>query len=414
MHRFPDFNDSTFMSFWKAEGRDVLRMLLADPTMLKPNFTGWMQDFSVDPELTPHDNKGNATVRAYMRQIENGVMADMRAPLGDSLPMEQGNAQFYTAPIAHFTTKHFHETSWTMRDKKIRFEELREAYSEADAEFIAAYAEKLQVFFDGANMTVTNLGEQLMTKGYLFYDEGAGVKAGIYKANIPTRNFLNACMYKMSGSSEVQTTWSDPDALMIDSLRRLVEQVNTALGVDWKWQLDVPKAVWDNYIKTNKQVRETMFLRANPGIIINNAVANSERVMYFTDDDIAAMLSEQAGLPFVVVHNTKQKDENKGVISGWASGIVTLRPVGKAGLIRHTNILDAEVLADDLNNPAISNVFVPALAGLGYVQNSIWPDGVGKQWRTRVIFSATPTLDEFLYHFILTTGSASSSGTWVS
>ena len=93
-HRFPDFNDSTFMSFWKAEGRDVLRMLLADPTMLKPNFTGWMQDFSVDPELTPHDNKGNATVRAYMRQIENGVMADMRAPLGDSLPMEQGNAQF--------------------------------------------------------------------------------------------------------------------------------------------------------------------------------------------------------------------------------------------------------------------------------------------------------------------------------
>lgn len=413
MHKFPDFNDSTFMSFFKAEGREVLSMLLADPTMFKANFTAWSMDFSIDPEVTPHDNKGNATVRAYMRQIENGVLSDMRAPLGDSLPMEQGNGQFYTAPIAHFTTKHFHDTSWTMRDKRIRFEELREAYSQADAEFIAAYAEKVQIFFDSANMTITNMGEQLMTNGYIFYEGGAGIKAGIYKADIPAANFLKACMYKMSGSSEVQTTWADTDALMIDSLRRLVKMVNEHFGVEWNWQLDVPKAVWDNYIMKNKQVKETMFLRANPAIIINNAVEASNRVMYFTDAQVAEMLSEQAGLPLIVVHDTKQRDENKGVVSGWKSGIVTLRPLGKAGLIRHTNVLDAEVLTDDLNNPAISNVFMPALNSLGYIQNSVWPDGVGKQWRTRVIYSATPTLDEFLYHIILNTASASSNGDWI-
>ena len=118
-------------------------------------------------------------------------------------------------------------------------------------------------------------------------------------------------------------------------------------------------------------------------------------------------MAEQDGLPLIVVHDTKQKDENKGVVTGWASGIVTLRPLGKAGLIRHTNILDAEVLSDDLNNPAISNVFTPALMGLGYIQNSVWPDGVGKQFRTRLIYSATPTLDEFLYHYILDTTQAS-------
>lgn len=408
MHRFPDFNDSTFMSFWKAEGRDVLMQILADPTMIKPRYMGWQMDFSIDPEITKHDNKGNADVRAYMRQIENGVMSDMRAPLGDSLPMEQGNGQFYTAPIAHFTSKHFHETTPTMYDKRKRFEELREAYSQADAEFIAAYAEKVQVFLDGANMTLTHMGEQLMTKGYLYFNQGSGIHAGIYKAEIPAANFLKACMYKMSGSSEVQTTWADLDALMIDSLRRLVKMLNDHFGVEWQWQLDVPKAIWDNYIVKNKQVLDLVRWQKN----VNGVSLPS--VVYVTDAMVNEMLAEQTGLPKIVVHDTKQKDENNGVVSGWASGVVTMRPVGKAGLIRHTDIIDAEYFGDEgMKNPAVIDNYTPALYGLGYIENSIWPNGRMKEYRTRLIYSATPTLDEFLYHIIMNTASASDNGTWI-
>lgn len=408
MHRFPDFNDSTFMSFWKAEGRDVLMQILADPTMIKPRYMGWQMDFSIDPEITKHDNKGNADVRAYMRQIESGVMSDMRAPLGDSLPMEQGNGQFYTAPIAHFTSKHFHETTPTMYDKRKRFEELREAYSQADAEFIAAYAEKVQVFLDGANMTLTHMGEQLMTKGYLYFNQGSGIHAGIYKAEIPTANFLKACMYKMSGSSEVQTTWADTDALMIDSLRRLVKMLNDHFGVEWQWQLDVPKAIWDNYIVKNKQVLDLVRWQKN----VNGVSLPS--VVYVTDAMVNDMLAEQTGLPKIVVHDTKQKDENNGIVSGWASGIVTMRPVGKAGLIRHTDIIDAEYFGDEgMKNPAVIDNYTPALYGLGYLENSIWPNGRMKEYRTRLIYSATPTLDEFLYHIIMNTASASDNGTWI-
>lgn len=408
MHRFPDFNDSTFMSFWKAEGRDVLMQILADPTMIKPRYMGWQMDFSIDPEITKHDNKGNADVRAYMRQIENGVMSDMRAPLGDSLPMEQGNGQFYTAPIAHFTSKHFHETTPTMYDKRKRFEELREAYSQADAEFIAAYAEKVQVFLDGANMTLTHMGEQLMTKGYLYFNQGSGIHAGIYKAEIPAANFLKACMYKMSGSSEVQTTWADLDALMIDSLRRLVKMLNDHFGVEWQWQLDVPKAIWDNYIVKNKQVLDLVRWQKN----VNGVSLPS--VVYVTDAMVNEMLAEQTGLPKIVVHDTKQKDENNGVVSGWATGVVTMRPVGKAGLIRHTDIIDAEYFGDEgMKNPAVIDNYTPALYGLGYIENSIWPNGRMKEYRTRLIYSATPTLDEFLYHIIMDTANASDNGTWI-
>lgn len=413
-HKYPDFADSDFMSFFNPsyEARDVMRLIINDPNMLKPRYDGWKMDFSIDPQITPHDDNGNAQVRAYMRQIEHGVMSDMRAPLGDSLPMEEGNAQFYSAPVGHFTTKHFHETSWTMRKKRELYENLRENYSEADSQFIAAYVENLQKLQDGANMTITWLGEQLMTRGFIYYDKAAGIKEGIYKAEIPEKNFLNACMYKMSSGSEVQTTWADTDALMIDSLNRLVEKVNEGLGVEWNWQLDMPKAIWDNYVKKNTQVLESMFFVANPGIILNDAIMNSARVMSFSDEQFLTMLNNRLNRLKIVVHDTKQIDENTGVVRGWFAGVVTLRPEGKAGLIRHTGIIDAEILNDDLNNPAITNVFESTLYGLGYIQNSVWPDGTGKQWRTRIIYSVTPTLDEFLYHFIINTGTASDNGDW--
>lgn len=413
-HKLPDFSESSYFSIWSPEGRVVVNEVLNNPDLVDvKNFAAWQMDFAVDPEITKHDDKGFAIVNAMMREIEKGVMSDMRAPLGDSLPMEQGNAKAYTVPIAHFTTKHFHETKATMYDKKVRYEQLRERYGEYDAQLIASYAEKVQVFIDGMNMTLTNMGEQLMTNGYIYYDKGAGIHAGIHMADIPAKNFLNACMYKMSGSSEVQTTWADADALMIDSLNRLVnDMINTKLAKNWKWQLDMPKAVFDNYVKKNKQVQQTMFYRANPGIILNNAVEASSLVMSFDDAQYIDMLNSRLNNITVFVHDTAQYDEFEGVVRGWKSGVVTLRPLGRAGMMRHTDIIDAEYFDDRYSNPAVKDYYVPALGGLGYLNNTIWPNGRDLEYRTRYIYSATPSLDEFLYHFTLATGSASANGSW--
>ena len=412
-HKYPDFSESSFFQIWSPEGRVVVNEVLNNPDLVDvKNFAAWQQDFAIDPEITKHDEKGFAIVNAMMREIDKGVMSDMRAPLGDSMPMEQGNAKAYTVPIAHFTTRHFHETKATMYDKKVRFEQLRERYGEYDAQLIASYAEKVQVFIDGMNMTLTNMGEQLMTNGYIYYDKGAGIHAGIHKADIPAANFLGACMFKLSGSSEVQTTWADTDALLIDSLNRLVEKVNTKLAKNWKWQLDMPKAVWDNYVKKNKQVMTTMFYRTNPAIVLNDAVASASLAMSYTDQQILDMLNERLNNITVYVHDTAQYDAFDGVVRGWKTGIVTLRPLGRAGMMRHTDILDAEYFDDRYSNPAIKDFYVPALGGLGYLNNTIWPNGRDLEYRTRYIYSATPSLDEFLYHFMLTTGTASSDGNW--
>lgn len=401
MHKFPDFDESTFMQLLSLEGKDALSIILADPNMLKPNYTGWTRDFSVDPEVTPHDGKGNASVQAFVRTMEPGVMSDMRAPLGLSVPMEQGNGEFYTAPIAHFTTKHFHETTATLYDKRVRYEELRDRFSEADANFILEYTKNLQKLMDGANMTLTWLCEQLMTNGYVYYTQGVGFKDGIYRANIPSSNFVGSCMFKVVSTTNTLTTWTDTDALLIDSLRLIVKGLNEKFGVDWKWQIDMPRAIWDNCVMKNKQVLELVrWINNSNGVSLPS-------VVYVTDEMVNAALASQSGLPTIVVHDTTQHDEVNGVVHGWKTGIVTARPLGQAGLIRHTTPIDAEFLKD--GNEAIKRSYTPALMGLGFVENSIWPNGVLKEYRTRVIYTATPTLDEFPWHVIITTTSTSNN-----
>lgn len=412
-HKLPDFTESSFFKIFSPEGRVIVTEVLNNPDLVDlKNYDAWRMDFDIDPEITKHDSNGFATCTALMREIEHGVMSDMRAPLGDSMPVEQGNAKGYTIPIAHFTTRHFHETKATMMDKKQRYENLRDTYGQYDAQLIASYAEKIQTFIDGANMTLTNMGEQLMTNGYVYYDKGAGIHAGIHKAEIPTKNFLKACVYKVSGGSEVQTTWADTDCLLIDSMNRLVEQINTKLGRNWKWQFDMPKSIFDSYVMKNKQVMTTMFYRTNPGIVLNDAVASAELAMHFSREQVLAMLNDRLDNAIVVIHDTAQYDAFEGIVRGWKSGVVTLRPLGRAGMIRHTDIIDAEWFDDQYSNPAIKDFYVPALNGLGFLNNTIWPNGRDLEYRTRYIYSSTPSLDEFLYHFTLATGTASDNGNW--
>jgi len=412
-HKFPDFSESSYFNIFSPEGRVVVNEILNNPDLIDVNnFSAWRQDFIIDPQVTKHDTNGFATVTAAMREVEPAVMSDMRAPLGDSLPVEQGNAKAYTVPIAHFTTRHFHETKATMMDKKVRYENLRETYGEYDAQLLAGYAEKVQDFIDGMNQTLTYMGEQLMTNGYVYYDKGAGIIAGIHQAPIPTKNFLNACMYKVSGGVEVQTTWADLDALFIDSINRLIEQINTKLGKNWKWQLDVPKAIWDNYIMKNKQVLTTMYMRANPNILSVDQMNFASAGYTFDDAQVMEMLNSRLKDCTIFVHDSAQFDAIDGIVRGWKTGVATLRPLGRAGMMRHTDIIDAEWFDDRYSNPAIQDFYVPALGGLGYLNNTIWPNGRDLEYRTRYIYSATPSLDEFLYHFIMATGTASENGNW--
>lgn len=387
MHKYPEFSESVYMSFFSDEGKSALHEIVNKENLLKDDYAGWKADFSIDPDTVIHDSEGNANVRSYMREMNGGFLSDMRAPLGDSLPAKEFGEKFYFAPIAHFSTKHFHDTTATLKEKEQIWKNFASNYSAADEKFIMSYLEKVQTLKNSVDMTITNMGEQLMTNGYLFYNQGSGIKDGIYKAEIPAENFINA------GS----VVWSDPTAPLIDYLRSLVETLNTKHNVKFSWQLDIPQDMWFNYFLKNKQVIEyTQAYQASIGIVMPTT-------NYVSEDKVVAMLQNTTGLPTIFVHNSKQVDEVNGVVSGWKKDIATLRPLGRAGLIRHTNPLDAEYFDNKMTNPSISSVFTSVLNGLGYLENTIYPDGRMLQYRTRIIYSVIPTLDEFLYHYIIST-----------
>jgi hypothetical protein len=57
-------------------------------------------------------------------------------------------------------------------------------------------------------------------------------------------------------------------------------------------------------------------------------------------------------------------------------------------------------------NAGVSFNFASALEGCAVIRNSVVPNGLLKEWHTDVVLAATPSLDEFLYHFIVDTTEA--------
>ena len=97
---------------------------------------------------------------------------------------------------------------------------------------------------------------------------------------------------------------------------------------------------------------------------------------------------------------------HNGIVNGWASGVAVFCPAGYLGLIRRTTIADIRLFSPEYTNPANSYVFATALDGCAFVRNSVVVNGNLKEWHSDLVLAATPSLDEFLYHYIIDTTTA--------
>ena len=61
------------------------------------------------------------------------------------------------------------------------------------------------------------------------------------------------------------------------------------------------------------------------------------------------------------------------------------------------------LFSPEYTNPANSYVFGSTLDGCAIVRNSVIVNGNLKEWHSDLVLAATPTLDEFLYHYIVDT-----------
>lgn len=381
------FEQSTYNKIWDStEGRQIVTQILNTPELINANHTFWMEKFRVDPQITPTNAEGEAPFISRMRQMESGVLMDMRAPLGDSVPEDKKGITYYSGIIPEFISKGFVEKA-TERDYK---EKLFEQFG--DASLVAQYAtDVLQSRLDSANQTLSHMSAQLLSTGKIIYNAGVGIQGNVLKAEIPAANFLKA------GAK----VWTDTTARLLDQIVKIVEDINDATGLDIQWQLEVTKDQFKSCFLKNAQVIEWVRYMN----IINNQPL-PERLVLSRDMAMSALASFE-GLPPIVIIEEKQKDADSTIVHGWKAGVAVLRPTGIAGYMRRTTIKDTELFTK-YGNSVNSYSFTPALNGLATVRNSVIVNGNFKEWHTDVVLAGVPSLDQFLYHYIIDTTTANS------
>lgn len=381
------FEQSTYNKIWDStEGRQIVTQILSNPNMINANHMFWAEKFRVDPQITPTNAEGEASFISRMRQMESGVLMDMRAPLGDSVPEDKKGIAYYSGIIPEFISNGFVEKA-TERDSK---EELFDQFG--DVALVAQYAtDVLQTRLDSANQTLSHMAAQLLSTGKIIYKSGVGIQGNVLKAEIPAANFLKA------GAK----VWTDTTARLLDQIVKLVDDINDATGLDIQWQLEVTKDQFKNCFLKNEQVIEWVRYMN----IINNQPL-PERLIITRDMAMPALAAFE-GLPPIVIIEEKQKDADSTMVHGWKDGTAVLRPIGFAGLVRRTIIKDVE-LFNKYGNSVNSYSFTPALNGLATVRNSVIVNGNFKEWHTDVVLAGVPSLDQFLYHYIIDTTTANS------
>ena len=380
------FEQSTYNKIWDStEGSQIVTQILNSPDLINANHMFWTEKFRVDPNITPTNQEGEAVFISRMREIESGVLMDMRAPLGDSVPEDKKGVAYYSGVIPEFISKGTVEKA-TERDYK---EKLFEQFG--DVALVAAYAtDVLQSKIDSANQTLSNMSAQLLSTSKIIYKSGVGIQGNVLKAEVPAANFLKA------GTK----VWTDTTARLLDQIVEIVEDVKDKTGIA-NWQLEVTKDQFKNCFLKNAQVIEWVRYMN----IINNQPL-PERLVLSREMAMSALASCE-GLPPIVIIEEKQKDADSTIVHGWKAGVAVLRPTGIAGYMRRTTIKDTELFTK-YGNSVNSYSFTPALNGLATVRNSVIVNGNFKEWHTDVVLAGVPSLDQFLYHYIIDTTTANS------
>ena len=380
-----DFQNSTYSKLWDSkEGGQLLTFLLNDPEMIRSNHNFWRQKFTVDPNITPTAADGTATFTSRMRKIETGSLLHMRAPMGDTIVRDKKGVAFYSGIIGDFISDGFREQAMEREYKEQQFIE----NFGNDAMIIAQFANEVQALVDSADQTLSNMGAQLMSKGHIYYNYGLGLQGGIYKAEIPAENFITAG----------EKVWSAPDCKLLDQMREIENKFKDAWGLDFPMQWEVPYDMWHNVILKNNQIRTWVLENRK----LNNQVVVDDMIV--TEEMVKEYIGTFEGVSPIVVIEEKQKNEG-ATVHGWKQNVAVLRPRGYAGVIRHTTILDQKMY-EKYGSNLISRVFAKTRDGICTVENITLNNGNMREWQTHLMMSATPSLDEFIWHIIVDTTTA--------
>lgn len=391
MSRF-DFNNSRYAAFFKSgTGQQILRDYIDNSGMINVNYNWYKGQFAVNPNVTPTDDDGAATFKIEASANKPAGMLDMRAPLGKSHPYNKEGFQFYTATIPDFTSDAIYETAMEREAKERYFAQFGN-----DARIIRAWTKKVQDLIDAKDQTFNYMSAQLQSTGKIIYDKGRGIKGLQQQAPIPKENFVKA------GAK----VWTAPDAKILTYMVQIEDEFRQRTGFTGAMKWLIPKAMYRKVFLQNAEVKEWVNYIRN---LNTNSPQAAPEIGVITRTLFESAVAEYDGLsPIEIVEEEEKNKDWKGdtTIHGWSENIAVLRPVGDAGLIMHTDILDQK-LSDKFGNAYISQNFVP-VDGFSMIHTATMANGEYQSWMTRLVVSGIPALNEFPEHIIVDTATANS------
>lgn len=386
--------NAIYTKLWDSvEGRQILSMVINDPDLLyvRPHY--WNTAFTIDESPIPTNDDGVASFTVKAELPAHTTVMDMRAPLGEGKPLEEGEALSYSGSIKDFIAPTWKQTAM----ERMRKEKLIAKYG-SDAVILQGYAtDVLQPRIESGYSTLDYMALRAETTGKCRYDIGRGFKSNIYKADIPAENFAKA------GSK----VWTDSTADILTSIMDIQEEAWLRWGIEIPMQLKVTEAMFKDVIMKNTGVINT--LKTNWLTAQGQLVAGTSNVSNWviTEENFNTYVA--ASIPnFPKLTIVKSKQMVNGVlVDPWEDGVAILSPIGNAGKILRTDILDEDVYSKYANN-ACQFAFSRTADGLMLVMNSVLPNGNLKEWLTDVMMSAVPCLTDFQYRVIIDTKTAKS------
>lgn len=391
MAKYLNFANSTYSRLWDSkEGPALIQQVLDDPNLIRANFNFWRTKFRIDPNETPTDSEGIAAFRTQLRPIEHGQLMDWRAPLGDSYQVDKKGVSAFTGVVPDFIARGTVEkaTERAYREEKYR------ANFGADASLVLDFANEVQLKVDSFNQTMSHLAAMVLSGGASAYNQGLGIKGAINDNPIPAGNFLKA------GT----VAWTAANCLLLDQMRDKEKYMREKMGLtDAPFIWEIPYDIFHNVVLKNAQVLAWIadYRKVNDKPWLTTATAA-------TESQFREAIAEFEGISPIVVVSEKQINAGvttETIVSGWAANKVVFRPAGFAGPVKWTTPQDQKLFSQ-YGASDITRVFARGDGGLWTVMNTTLNNGNLKEWHIDLMSSAIPTLDEWLYHFVISINEA--------
>lgn len=384
--------NAVYTKAWDSvEGRNILSLILNDPDLLyvKPHY--FPTAFTIDPNRVPTNEKGVASFTVTAQSPVHTTVMDMRAPLGEGKPLEEGEVSSYSGSIKDFIAPTYKQNAM----ERLYQERLIEKYG-SDAAILKGYAtDVIAPRIEAGYSALDYMSLRVETTGKLRYDIGRGLKGNIYKTDMPAENFVNAG----------PKAWTDSTADLLGSVMKIQENAWLRWGREFPMQLKVTEAFFKDTIMTNQGVIETIkrnWLTAQRQLGVD--ISNVSDWVINADNFNTYVAGAIPNFPKITVVKSKQL-VNGVLVDPWEDGVAVLCPVGYAGRILSTDILDEEVYTRFANNAA-QFAFSRTADGLMLVMNSVVPNGSLKEYLTDVFMSSVPALTDYMYRIIINTKQA--------